>query len=363
MLIYSKTTETFLRRIRTLAKSIMAIEMGLKFSGKRVLINGVYYPLNFVVCESKTILGLYDPKLFQVALNKQLMFEVSEDILKNVLRHEIAHFMVAVNHKYTKQDHGVEFRSIFEKYSWNSTFSKSQIDLSKSVQRDEKEKKLLDKVDKLLNLATSSNEHEAQLATQRANDLMLKHNLNSSHKSDDEVSHVLRVMEYSRRSAKHDGIYEILKEFHVHPIFNQGHGGGYLEVIGSKTNILLAEYISHFIERAIEEIWKEVKLENPKIKGTVAKNSFTRSFCSEVAKGIKNSNSEENQSSNREIVTIMNELQTKVERVYPRLRVSYSKAKKDKNAASIGSSKGKKFKINPAIKNKGRSSTLLSWLK
>jgi len=345
-----------------MATEIMAIELNLKFSGKRVLINGIYYPLNFVVCESKSHLGYYDPKLYQIALNKQLMFEVSNDILKNVLRHELAHFLVAALFKYTKQDHGVEFRGIFKEYGWNSEFSKSQIDLSKSVKRDENEKKLLDKIDKLLKLGNSSNEHEAKLATQRANDLMIKHNLVTLN-NDDDSAYVLRVMEYKRRNAKHDALYEILKEFQVHPVFNQGQGGGYLEIIGSQTNIKIAEYVCHFLDRSIDQVWLEAKAENPKLKGSVAKNSFIRSFAKEVSRGLSKTHSQQVQTHSKEIITLQNELQTKVERVYPRLRSTYSKAKNDRVASNIGSSKGKKFKISPGLKNKGTSSKLLGWLK
>jgi hypothetical protein len=170
-------------------------------------------------------------------------------------------------------------------------------------------------------------------------------------------------MEYKRRNAKHDGIYEVLKEFQVHPDFNHGQGGGYLEIIGSKTNIQLAEYISHFLDHSIDRVWNEARAENPRLKGAVAKNSFIRSFCHEVAKGLQVTSASNEIAQSKEIIAIKNDLQVKVERVYPRLRASYSKAKNDRNASNIGSSKGKKFKISPAIKNKGNSSKLLSFFK
>lgn len=343
-----------------MATQIMAIEMNLKFSGKRVLINGIYYPLNFVVFESKNYLGLYDPKLYQISLNKQLMFEVSDDILRNVLRHELAHFMVAVQYQYTEQDHGVEFRNIFKAYNWDLSFSKSQIDLSKSLKRDENEKRLLEKIEKLLKLGQSSNQHEASLATKKANDLMLKHNLENLG-ADDEVSYVKRVMEYKRRNTKHDAIYEILKEFQVYPVFNQGHGGGYLEIIGSKPNILIADYLCQYLDHSIDMVWLEAKRENPKLKGQVAKNSFMRSFASTVAQGLRKESPQSGpQVSTKDLISIKNDLQLRVQRVYPKLRQSYSKGKTDSAASSAGSAKGKKFKISKGLQNKGSSSKFLS---
>lgn len=64
---------------------------------------------------------------------------------------------------------------------------------------------------------------------------------------EDETVYVKRVLEATRKQAKHVVIYEILKTFFVSPVFNHGRGVFYLEVIGDKTNVELASMSPTFL--------------------------------------------------------------------------------------------------------------------
>ncbi|EQC43729.1 DUF2786 domain-containing protein [Bacteriovorax sp. Seq25_V] len=362
MFIYSSTTETFLKKVKALAKEILANEVSLPYSGKRLLYNRTYYPLHFVCFEHEKILGFYDPTIYQIALNKNLMFKIDDEIIKNVLRHEVAHFLCHIFHGDDVKTHGIEFREVFKRYGWDPNFSKSKIMLEEVIPEREKDQKILEKINKLLKLSNSSNEHEANLATIKANDLIAKHNLESivqcdEHTKDTEETYVIRVASFTRKNALHDGLYEVLQSFQVYPIFNQGRGGGYLEVVGSRVNVTVAEYMANYLSLSIESIWKNLKKENSKLKGIVAKNSFTRAFCSTISKNLKEHIYQTARS--KELTLTKNELTIHVNRVYPKVRASYTSAKKtDAMASNIGRALGEKFQFKKGL-NRGSSPKLL----
>lgn len=348
-----------------MAKVILRDEMNLTMAKKRVLFKNTYYPLNFIVFENDKMLGSYDPIIYQIGLNKGLMFEHDNQTIKNILRHELAHFFTHINFGVKAQAHGVEFRSVFELFNWDKSFSKSQIDLSKLLSQTTHENKVLQKIKKLLSLANSPNENEARLATKKANELIIKHNLQSLQPEEEHESYVSRVLHFKRKNPKHDGIYEIIKNFHVYPVFNQGSGGGYLEVVGSKTNVQIAEYVVQYLDQSIDAIWSETKKENKSLKGVVAKNSFIRSFCQTVSQTLKEQTYyEEQKVDSKELMAIKADLSLRVQRVYPNLRTSYSKGhKEDRYAKGLGNKKGKDFKIRPGISEKSQKRGILSWLK
>jgi hypothetical protein len=356
--IYSDTTRSFLSRVQGLAKEIITQEMNLQWMRKRILINDTYYPLNFVVFESNKMLGLYDPKLYQIGIHKLFSYKYDNEVLKNVLRHELAHFYVHIFHGIYAQAHGPEFREVFKKFNWATSFSKAQIDLEKQQKNDSA---ILQKVEKLLSLADSCNENEAMLATKKANDLILKHNISFVDHEAQSTAYVYRVMEYKKRNAKVDGIYEILKKFNVYPVVNQGHKGGYLEVVGNKTDVTIAHYVCDYLSHSIDNIWKQTKKENPQLKGMVAKNSFIRSFCQNIANSTNSIQPAEQKAG---LIKLEQELMVKVELAYPNLRTAYSNARKScSEASALGRNKAKSFNIPSALGSKIKKNLSLPWSK
>lgn len=370
MKIYSESTQTFLKKIHILAREIIQNEVGLNYSNKRILFNNTYFPINFVCFESSKMLGYYDPIIYQIGINKSLMIQINEDILKNILRHEIAHFLCYLYFKNDFKDHGVEFREIFKRYNWDQDFSKSKVMIDNIVPLKEKEKSLLEKVDKLLRLSESTNIHEANLALKKANELITLHNLEflkeRNEQGNYDETYVEQIFFFTKKNALHDGIYHVLENLNVYPVFNQGKGGGYLEVIGPKLNVTLATYIAHHLEKSIEQIWQMTKSENHSLKGIAAKNSFISSFCKEVCDNLKkekivhNKHSTNHTENSNSLILSSKELSLHVERVYPRLRKSHSKASlKDPLASKLGSEQGKSFKIKKGLSDKSSPSKFL----
>lgn len=370
MIIYTKASEAFLKKVRAMSQEIFNCEICIPFTKKRVLINHIYYPLNFVCFENKNTLGFYDPKIYQIGINKSLMFKCSDEIIKNVLRHEIAHFLCHVFDGDDVKAHGPEFREKFKKYNWDPEFSKSRILIDEIIPASLNDQKILEKIEKLLKLATSKNEHEASLATQMANQLITKHNLDYNKNSpeingadESEETCVLRVCEFTKKNTIHDGLYLVLANFNVFPVFNQGRSGGYLEVIGTRTNVTIADYITSHLQASISIIWKEAQnKDTDSLKGLSAKNSFIRSFFRTLDLKLKSEN--QHSFTRSQMLVLTNQLSLHVARVYPRLRSTYqSSHTAHAKANSLGSAAASSFNIKSGISNSSTKAKLLDFLK
>lgn len=362
MFLHSETISVFISRVRNLAREIVNSEMKLKMERSRIFYKGILYPLNIVVFEDNSRLGYFDSRSYELGLSKKLMYTAKEEVLKNILRHELAHFMCYL--LYGPQVlHGEEFHNACKSFGWGpevySAYANIDLENSRIEDENEKTEKLLQRLKKLLALASSDNAHERELATLKANQLLLEHNLDlsKSHSHENEIVYVKRVLEASRKSAKHVAIYEILKTFFVSPVFNHGRGIFYLEVIGDKTSVELADYVAHFLDSELEVIWKQTQKENPNLKGKSSKNSF----LSGVAKGYveKIEKQKSTLATGLDLVAIEKNIQKNLRIVYPRIgHSSLSGGMHNADAHNAGKVKGSNLSIKPAL-NSGKSGRTL----
>lgn len=360
MFLHSKTISLFISRVRHDAREIVNNEMHLKMEKSRILYKGILYPLNIVVFEDLSRLGYFDSRTYELGLSKKLMYQAKDEVLKNIIRHELAHFMCYLLYG-PRVLHGEEFHNLCKSFRWGpevyGAYANIDLENSKIESVDEKTEKLLARLKKLLALASSDNIHERELATLKANQLLLEHNLDSAKlsRSDEDTVYVKRVLEASRKNSKHVAIYEILKTFFVSPVFNHGKSIFYLEVIGDKTSVELAEYVAHFLDLELDFIWKETQKENPKLKGLASKNSF---FIG-VAKGYveKIGKQKSTLATGSDLVALEKNIQKNLRIVYPRIgHSSLSEGKHNADAHSAGMVKGSNLSIKPALST-GRSFT------
>lgn len=131
---------------------------------------------------------------------------------------------------------------------------------------------IVEKIQKLLALATSPNEHEAQLAATKANELLIKHNLsvdqvasitNEDHYTNNEV-YTNKVMAFEVRWV----MMVIRKHFFVDPVYKTSHRYGTKKTaaqvwfVGKKTNVQVASYIFNFLVQKYRQLWKQYQLES-----------------------------------------------------------------------------------------------------
>ena len=336
--------------------------MGLQVYKSRFQWKRHLYPINLVVFERGNILGFFEPHGYQIGLSKRLLFGTKENLIKDILRHEMAHFWTYLEKG--NMDHGPDFREACKYFGWGETVSKATIDLDKENDKQEsdlKAEKLVSKIQKLLSLAGSSNPHESEAATLKANELMINYNLErlrTTHPGiheNEETAYVKRVLHGKKNSAKYHAIYDILLLFMVKPIFNYGKDGFYLEVIGEKSNVLIAEYIAPYLNSELERLWKKQRELTPHLKGLSMKNSFMRG----VAKGFKEKmelNKKRILKDDKSLILLEDSLQKKVNLVYPRLSHTTSQRGVGCQESEYqGKASGKDLFIPRALSNKNKN--------
>lgn len=350
MKIFSKTIQIFTKKCEEYLKEILRQEVKTSVARSRFTFNSLSLPLRVVSFESDSTLGLFDPHTYQIGLNQKLMFGTKEKTLKDILRHELAHYINFIENQDPHLPHGKEFKEICHRYGWDTSISKASIDINladSKLEGDLNAEKLKRKFKALLKLSGSDNPHEAELATIKANQLLLKYNLDKlDHDSQDPIYSDI-LLTSKKKNAKMIALYDIISTFMVKPILIYGHKQVSLEVCGSRENIELAHYVANFLDQELESLWS-----NNDLKGLKAKNSFFTG----IAKGYLSKNSEAldqyDKAAKKDLIVLEEKLKFKMELVYPRVGHTSSKSSMDSDAFASGKRAGSSLTINQAIKNK-----------
>lgn len=138
--------------------------------------------------------------------------------------------------------------------------------------------KVIEKIQKLLSLANSDNEHEAKNATTRANELLLKYNLSLQQIEDHQSEYVIETLNGSdglQLKTHQSYITDLLGEFffvriHVSNTFFGQSSGRYsrrhgprtqykkvLQLVGTKENVQIATYIFQYLNEVYPKLWKD----------------------------------------------------------------------------------------------------------
>nr|PZN23549.1 MAG: hypothetical protein DIU78_13720 [Pseudomonadota bacterium] len=163
--------------------------------------------------------------------------------------------------------------------------------------------RILDRIAKLLALAESQNEHEAQAAMNAAQRLMLRYNieeLSSGRAHTYTFRHIGeptgRVSEAERLLAAilHEYFFVDVIRVHVwRPL--EGKRGTVLEVCGTPANVELAAYVHSFLTHTAERLFREHKRKNG-----IRSNATRRSFVAGVMGGFREKLAEERKKSQSE---------------------------------------------------------------
>lgn len=362
MRVYSETLNAFSARLKAEVKSILMLEMGIEVKRSRFLYNGFLYPFSLVTFESPKQLGYFNSESFQIGINRNLIYLAKPEVLKNILRHELAHLYIFLTYGPEEQAHGNSFREVCKKFGWGAEVSSAYADLKEEnkLSSAPEFEKILSKVEKLLKLAKSANQHEASAATAKANELLMKYNLELFDKGvedHEEEVFVKNIYEAKRSNVQMNALYEIIENFYVQPVVNRTSQKVYLEVIGSKVNVELADYLAKFFISEFQRLYK-----NSGLKGTSAKNSFIKGIAEGFSSKIKEQKTKD-PGLKKELIKLDKVLKSQVKLVYNRMGSSSSSAKKiDQNARDLGLKAGKNLKIKKGL-NESKKPKLLGFLK
>lgn len=221
--------------------------------------------------ESRTRYGSYDPLGPTLTISDHLIREHSWDVVLEVLKHEMAHMLVGESSMETA--HGPAFQEACSRLGlapW-ARHAHIEVDPATAVQQHRQlsaeQERLLRRVEKLLSLATSSHEHEASLAMQRARELCARHQF-ENFGTDATYTYVLIQHDKKVIPAHQASISSILcNHFYVDCVtrhqFDAKTGMRYkvLEILGTRENVQMAEYVYWFLWNQLPLLWRHYRQE------------------------------------------------------------------------------------------------------
>jgi hypothetical protein len=350
MIIYDSTSLAFIRKTEEMAREILE-KCGLKVNRSRFEWNRFLYPIRVVVFEGPEW-GHFNAPYLQIGLNRKLIYQAKDSVIRDIISHELAHYLTYVRFGEVSA-HGAEFKEICEEYGFSADVARATMDLNSSNEAKEGDiasEKILEKVKKLLQLAQSSNVHEAELATMKANELLLRNSLTKV-MLDDEPIYLERILMQTRKDAKLAAIYDILRHFVVRPVISFGKNSCCLEISGSYTNVRLARYVGEFLYRELDHMWESIKKEH-QLSGLRAKNSFFAGVAKGFNEKMKSTKDNLNESDKKALVIVEKKLDHDIKQIYRRLSQSSSHNTIDGRANELGIQKGKSLTIRQGVEGK-----------
>ncbi|MES2802794.1 MAG: DUF2786 domain-containing protein [Bdellovibrionota bacterium] len=312
---------------------------------------------NVQLFDSQSKWGEYDHLTKAISISRTLVQKFSWAHVVGVLKHEMAHQWVYEN--YPSSDvsgHGKEFHQACEKLKLQGLYCSAKVEFTAENPDFHvvgEPNPVIEKVKKLMSLATSTNEHEASLAATKVHELYLKYNLEQADLGQkSEVTHLIISTGKKRLSLIEKKIIAMLVEFYFVQVivvqeFDSKTLAHYqaLEVIGLKENALMAEYVYQFLLRASKS-YDSTSMKLGLLDGFAQKLKGQTVSTQSNAKAL--------------MVRVEAELEDYVQNYFPRLRSLRSSSRQISTSDyNHGVSQGQKLNLNKPISKNHRGNIKL----
>ena len=222
------------------------------------------------ITDSSSAWGSWHPSSKTIKISSRLITLHTWDVVLNVFKHEMAH-QIVTEIFHSSEKHGPLFDKSCVMLGVPDSFRGASGDLPRIIPDIDKkaatspQRKLLDKIDKLLSLAQSQNEHESLCAMEKANRLIEKYNIcriELSQKAQYDfiiINHQKKRIENYQRK-----ICTILaNHFFVKVILSNSYDAiqccnhKTIEIFGTTENVLIAHYVYDFLLNQINSLWNK----------------------------------------------------------------------------------------------------------
>lgn len=326
-------------------RRILSCEMSVRVQKRYFLYQKQYHPIKVRFFQHGSRLGHFDPNHLEIGVNMGYL-DLEWEELQNLLRHELLHYIAYIELQDPLHQHVGPYRDLARRYGYGKQVYAAH---AKIEMPSKKKASIGAKVEKLLALSSSSNPHEAKSATHKAQELLLKYNLGQTKK--EELWIVKRIFPQKRLSAKYEAIAHILTSLFVKPIFSYRKKGVDLEIFGRSYNVEVAVAIAYFLEAEFDRRWSDFRLQNPKLKGLRAKNSFF--------KGMSQGYIHQGLLSSEQSGLILKDVESAVNLAYPRLSKVGGGQRVDSKSFKGGQKAGQSLTIRSMLREKLRLKGLL----
>jgi hypothetical protein len=222
-------------------------------------------PPTLELVPTRHTLGRWVPTTRTIEISRPLVLEKPWGAVVEVLKHEMAHQYVHEVLGETEQTpHGRGFQEACARLGVDARAAGVP-----ETPADPSEEKVVERIARLLALAESPNQHEAEAAMAAAQRLMLRHNLDAARAravGPHDYRHVHlgrptgRVSEHERLVAMILGKHFFVEAIWV-PVYRplEGLRGSVLEICGTRANLAIAEYVHGFLLETAERLWRDHK--------------------------------------------------------------------------------------------------------
>jgi hypothetical protein len=209
-------------------------------------------------------LGAWHSATRTLSIDRTLVHEKPWSVVREVLKHEIAHqFVDEVLEIRDQAAHGPAFTDVCRRFGIDATATGMPV----TPAGEDGRSPVLRRIARLLALAESPNVHEAEAAMKAAQRLMLKHNVDASTAAAREGYAFLHLGVPRKRvdAAEHVLAGILARHFFVEAIWvpsylpAQGRGGRVLELCGTPCNLEVAAHVHGFLLDTAERLWREHK--------------------------------------------------------------------------------------------------------
>jgi hypothetical protein len=304
--------------------------------------------------------GSWDSVTRTLSISQRLIETYPWETVLEIFKHEIAHQLIT-DEGQEQTIHGPAFKAACERLGvapWACRAETKEIPTEAPLRTGEvssEEKRLLERAEKLLSLATSDNEHEALLAMQKVQELYAKYNLKRiQEKKEAHWGYLLLKLKKKRVERYQSVIASLLNEhFFVEVIHTSLYDSEscsdfkVLELLGTRENVLMAEYVFHFLENQLSGLWKAYRPSQS--LGIASRNSFYLG----VLEGFREKLNKFDFQSDTSVSLIVRQdegLRKLVKGRYPKLnRLSGSRRLHDGQAYAAGKKEGHSLVIRKGI--------------
>ncbi len=220
-------------------------------------------PPVFALTDSTTVLGRWVRATRTILLSRKLVLDHPWPDVVSVLQHEMAHqYVDEVLRVRDETAHGETFRRVCAERGIDGAGAGRPA--APAGAEAAAADRVLERVRKLLALAGSANQHEAEVAMKRAHELMLRHNIEASAAAGAREFELRHVGEPLRRTSPvESAILVLLTEcFFVKviriPVYlpREGKRGAVYELSGTRANLELALHVYAFLLGTAERLWQ-----------------------------------------------------------------------------------------------------------
>jgi hypothetical protein len=311
----------------------------------------------FELSDTRSHLGRWVSSVRVIELSRALLLEHGWGVLTEVLKHEMAHqYVDEVLGVRDEASHGPRFQEVCRARG----FDAKAHGLPEAGTTSDARARVLDRIAKLLMLAQSQNEHEAQAAMSAAQRLMLKYNIDSvSEPGERQYTYrhlgvpTGRVSEAERILAALLGEYFFVEVIWV-PVYRplEGRRGSVLEVCGSLENVELAAYVHAFLMHTADHLWRAHKRLRS-LRGDTGR----RSFVAGVMSGFRDKLEKERHTQKQEGLVYAGDptLERYFRTRYPRIRHTHYRTQSSTAAYGEGRSAGQKIVLHRGLRTESAS--------